>query len=67
MAGQERESADDIERGGGPARDPEIENPGSDASGPPLTTKTNRGDNQQELPKPGEDPAKDEPAKRDRL
>jgi hypothetical protein len=49
---------DDMEKGPGPARDPDVENPGDEPG-----KKSNRGDQQKEMPSQGDPDEMDEPGK----
>lgn len=57
---QQGEHDDDMEKGPGTGRDPEIENPGSKDW---EKKKSNRGDEQQEVPSEGDQDEQDEPQK----
>jgi hypothetical protein len=54
----ERQPDDDMEKGTGPGRDPEIENPGADEG-----RKSDRGDQEKEMPSQGDQDEMDEPEK----
>jgi hypothetical protein len=54
----QRQPDDDVEKGIGPDRDPDIENPAEDPD-----KKSNRGDGQQEIPSGDDQDERDEPEK----
>ena len=54
----QREQDDDMEKGPGPGRDPDVENPGEEPG-----KKSNRGDQQKEMPSQGDQDEVDESEK----